>query len=805
MKTPRLRPLLTSAALLAFVLAWALPPIARAAAVVPSAPRQMETPQDMRDEIKNLVQILRQFHYNREAVTIPSYGQLLPDFMASLDGQRLFFLESDKKEFLTKHNADNLYFTVGNLGSITAAYEIFAVYERRVQERAAWIAEELKKEPDLSGRDTYAPDRSKADWPADAAAADDLWRRRIKFDFIQELLATPKPATPAVPADAKAPQDKVSPPSLAPPALSPSDKTGALSTLTKPPAATKTLAEAKAAIAKRYERLPKNVADIDANDLAEAFLTCIAQLYDPHSSYFSASTYEDFGIQMRLQLVGIGALLSLEDDYCVVKELVPGGPADLGKQLKPNDRIVAIAQDKGEPVEVIGMKLRKIVQMIRGGKGTSVRLVVESGEGTATARRNVVIARDVVNLDSARAHAAVFTVPAPGGQGTLPLGVITLPAFYGPDSSTEGDDPATASRDVAELIRRLDREQHIRGLVLDLRRNGGGLLGEAVNLAGLFLDGGGPVVQVKSHEGDVKVDAAKPAPPLWAGPLVVLVDRFSASASEIVAGALQNYGRAIVIGDTSTHGKGTVQTVFEMSRLRSSTAATLAALLGQTLPKTGATKLTIQKFYLPNGASTQLRGVIPDIILPSVDEFLPIGESSLPHALGWDEIKPSKFAGGPLAPATLAALRAASDARQQKLPEFSYLRDAIGWFKTKQDEKALSLNLAAREKQKIADADRKKAADAELKKLEAAAYAFTETMLAPPPPPRIKAPAADDASDDSDEAHSGERYAKMDINLRESLRILGDALALAPQPPQWQPLAARATASATSSIPANTP
>lgn len=763
-----LRPLLASAVLCALSFA---PVALRAAAEPVSAPRQMETPREMRDEIKNLVALLNQFHYNRDTVKPANFEQLIPDFMASLDGQRLFFLESDRREFLERYPGNNLYYTIGNLGNLTVAYELFAIYERRVQERAVWIAAELKKNPDLAGRETYAPDRSKADWPANAAAADDLWRRRIKFDLIQELLADPKSIT-----DTKQVSDD--------------SKSAAPGEVKPAPATKKTLNDANAVIAKRYERLPKNVAEIDANDLAEAFLTCIAQLYDPHSSYFSASSYEDFGIQMRLQLVGIGALLGLEDDNCVVKELVPGGPAALGGQLKPGDRIIAIAQEKGEPVEVIGMKLRKIIEMIRSKeKNTRVRLTVVSGEGAAAVRHEVVIVRDVVNLDSSRAHAAVFNVPTPDGKGTMPLGVITLPAFYGPDSSTEGADPATASRDVAELIRRLDREQHIKGLVLDLRRNGGGLLNEAVSLAGLFLPNGGPVVQVRDHEGNVKVDSAKEVPPLWAGPLTVLVDRFSASASEIVAGALQNYGRAVVIGDTSTHGKGTVQTLLEMSRLKSGAAA-LAALFGS--QKSGATKLTIQKFYLPNGASTQLRGVIPDIILPSVDEFLPIGESSLPHALVWDEIKPSPFTGGPLSADTLSALRAASEARQKTLPEFGWLRDNISWFKTKQDEKALSLNLAEREKQKTADADRKKTAEAELKKLEAsAAYTFTETMLAPPPPPRIKAASADDDAADLDGARADERYAKMDINLREALRILGDALSLTPQPPQWQTLAAR--------------
>ncbi len=821
------------------------------------AARKLEPPPNFRLEVQGVVQLLEMAHYNRDAVKPANYAGLLPDFMGSLDGQRLFFLESDRQGFLKANDIDLLYPNI-KLGNIDAAYDIFTVYETRVRERAAWIAAELKKDIDLTGQDTYAPDRAKADWPANTAAADDLWRRRLKFDLIQEMLAPGSKSADRFDLDLKLPNLTPTTPGSAPmtvrftgefmpatrvtiryepaanadtlvttaqleklfnqlipakldstlfPALENAEPlkfsgeyksdTGIVSLYNPVPstsaatkqlkelfhpkpsftAPAKTLADAKAAVAKRYERLPKNVAELDASDLAEVFLTSVAQLYDPHSTYFSPTSYDDFSIQMQLQLVGIGALLSLEEDVCVVKELVPGGPADLGKQLKPNDKITAIAQDNKEPVDVIGMKLRKIVQMIRGNKGTKVHLFVESGEGTAAVRREVVIDRDVVNLDSSRAHAAVFTVPASAGQPARMVGVISLPSFYGSDPTPENPNPAIASKDIAELIKRL-KTQNVQGLVLDLRHNGGGLLGEAINLTGLFIKSG-PVVQVRDHEGKISSGQTRTEEIAWTGPLAVLVDRFSASASEIVAGALQNYGRAVIIGDSSTHGKGTVQTIVELSRL---SRASLALQLSPT--KTGAAKFTIQKFYLPNGASTQLRGVIPDLILPSVDDLLPIGESSLPHALGWDEIESAKFDGPALTAANLNTLRAASEARRRQLPEFSYLQSGVDWFKAKRDEKDISLNLARREKQKTADAEHKKLADAELKKLEdSAAYAFTETMLAPPPPPRIKVEDPEDPS----AANPDERYPKMDIDLRESLRVVSDALNLPPQTAHWLP------------------
>ncbi len=725
---------------------------------LPGAPtdRTFETSPTLRIEIRTLIRLLDEVHYNRDHVKPANYADVLPDFMDGLDGQHLFFLDSDKQGFLQRYDAQTLYLNINNLGNIDAAYDIFKVYETRVNDRIAWITAELKKDIDLTGRDSYLIDRTKADWPADPAAADELWLRRLKFEILQEVLSKKTPA-------------EITPATGTPPAPLP-EKTAAATPKLSP------LEEAKATIGKRYERMLKSLEETEATDLSEMFLSSIARLYDPHSTYFSASTYEDFGIQMRLQLVGIGALLGLEDDQCIVKEIIPGGPADLSKLLKPDDKIISVSQDGSEPVDVIGMKLRKIVDMIRGAKDTHVHLLIEPGGAAVTAtRKEIVLTRDIVNIESARAHAAVFDVPA--GGATTRLGVITLPLFYGPDASTQGDQNST-SKDIAELIKRLQAE-HVQGIVLDLRNNGGGLLSEAIALTGLFIRNG-PVVQVRSYFGDVKVDSDDDSALAYSGPLAVLVNRFSASASEIVAGALQNYGRAVIIGDTSTHGKGTVQTIIEMKNV--------VQQLASTPIKTGATKLTIQKFYLPDGSSTQLKGVVPDLILPSIDEYLPVGESSLPHALAWDKIDSTHFDGHPLAATVLVPLRAASDARLNQLDEFNYLKQNIAWFKAKQEQKSISLNLADREKQKADDAAFKKAMDIRLKVLEKNSYPFTEVMLAPPPPPRIKStkpsddPDADPAEMSTDE---NERYSKMDIPLREALRVVQDTLTLKPEPPQW--------------------
>ena len=692
--------------------------------------RKFSTSTALQAEAQTLVNILERAHYNRDAVKAGDFATAIPDYMSELDQQRLFFLGSDKAKFIEDYGK-SVYYNTAFLGNIDPAYRIFEVYQNRVETRISWILEELKQDFDLQSNETYRADRGKSEWPSNAVASDELWRKRLKYELIGELLNKKSP-------DA-----------------------------------------AKTNVRKRYERMLKNLGELDGPELAELYLTTIAKLYDPHSTYFSTATYEDFGIQMRLKLVGIGALLGLEDDTCVVKEIVPGGPADISRQLKPNDKIISVGQTGAEPVEIIGMKLRKIVDMIRGQKGTEVHLLVQPADAPdASVRREIVITRDTVKLNSARARGAIFDLPGTTpGTKPEPIGVITLPTFYseGEEGNTDAE-RSSASKDVARLIDQL-KQQGIQGLVLDLRNNGGGYLSEAIDLAGLFIQKG-PVVQVKSYNGEVLVDEDRDPKIAYAGPLAVLVNRFSASASEIVAGALQNYGRTIVIGDSSTHGKGSVQSVHEMKQLNSR--------LGVSPAKTGAVKFTIQKYYLPSGASTQLKGVIPDIVLPSINEFVPIGESDLPHALTWDQIPTSFFDGKPLDPKVVTPLRQASVDRQAKLEEFVYLRKNVDWFKTRQQQKLISVNLDERKKQKAADDTFRKEMKAEKERIAKSDYQFKPFYLGGPPPPRIKAAKKEsDDEEDSDPGEENDTYVRADVFLRESLRVVSDAIALGQNRELW--------------------
>jgi len=763
--------------------------------------REFTTSTALSTEARIMVQLLSQAHYNRDTVRSSSYAEVIKDYMSVLDGQRMLFLNSDR-DFFEKKHATSLYWNVSRLGNIDAAYEIFSRYEQRAQERVNWVFQNIDRAlADLDTDDHHRIDRRKVEWPATPAEADTLWLNRLKFELIAELLNKRSPE------------------------------------------------EAADAVRSRYERLLKNIAEIESSDVGEMFLATIARLYDPHTAYLSGDTFEDFNIQLKLELVGIGALLTVEDDYCVVKELVPGGPAALGGELKPNDKVIAVAQGEGgEFLEIIGLKLRKIVDQIRGEKGSLVRLLVQPGDATdPSARREVVITRDTVKLNSARAYAGLFQVPtgedsettisdetvadaessrdkigdAPSPHATR-IGVITLPSFYGAaEEGADGDeDNASATHDVARLIAQLEA-QGIQGLVLDLRGNGGGLLSEAIDITGLFIPRG-PVVQVKSYSGEIRVNSDESPSIAYTGPLAVLVDHFSASASEIVAGALQNYGRAIIIGDRSTHGKGSVQALEEMRRYLPQLARSGA--------KTGATKFTVQKYYLPNGDSTQRKGVIPDIILPSIEDHLPIGEAELPRALAWDEIPSSFFDGAPIDDNLLAQLRAASLTRQNSLEEFDYLRRNIDWFKQRQEEKLVSVNLEKRRARRDEDEALRKAFLAERKRLAALDYPYEEFWLSPPeerqtqtaataatkaettiatdePHPDENADSATlaanesdaadapllantgadadlDDSDDSDEADTG-AYAKVDVHLKESLRVLADVIALGHDPSNW--------------------
>ncbi len=689
----------------------------------------------MRLETRYLVQMLEHFHYSKDAVTTADYPQLITAYMQELDPQRLFFTLGDEQSFRRQYGP-RIETDLTYLGNIDTAFDIYKVYEQRVQSRSSWIFTELPKEFDFTTQESYAPDRSKSAFPVAADEADDLWRKRLKFEMLHDLLAK------------------------------------------------KTPEEAKTTLRKRYERMLKNLGDIEPRDIQEMYLTSLTRMYDPHSDFLSSDSLQDFSIQMKLSLVGIGAVLGLEEDVCIVREVKAGTPADLSGQIHEKDKIVAVQQEGGEVIDIIGMKLRRIVDLIRGEKGTKVTLTILPHNAVdATQTKQVHITRDVVKLDESRATAVTYDLPVGSDGQTVPVGVIELRSFYdgSPENTAPEDVRNTASQDIAELIGKL-KAQGIKALVIDLRRNGGGLLSEAVNLTGLFIKEG-PVVQERDYQGQVSVDSDTNSAVAYDGPLAVLTSRFSASASEIFAGALQNYGRAVIIGDSSTHGKGTVQAVLEMKNY--------IPRMSQELTNTGAAKLTVRKFYLPNGASTQNKGVIPDITLPSIDDFIPnIGESSLPHALMWDEIKPTRFTGKALDQTFVQPLLQASLARQDSLEEFAYLKKNIDWFRERQEQKTVSLNYDQRLNLKQADEAFQKTLNAERERLAQTNYVSREVKLdsvlkaEAVSPKTEKKPVPAISEGDTDEPDP-ETQSKFDVHLRETLRVVADALRLNENPLAW--------------------
>lgn len=679
----------------------------------------------MQNEVRTLKQLLNYVHFNRGAVKPEDYPKLVTDFMALLDPQRLYFTATDEQT-LRRLYGPTLENDLDYNGNIDAAFRIFGLFEQRVQSRVTWIREELKKDFDLTVDEYYNLDRTKGPWPADQKEADDIWRRRLKAEYLNEVLGKKTPEA------------------------------------------------ARQAMARRFERFLKNTSEIQPWEVQERFLTAFTRLYDPHSAYFSAPTLEDFNIDINLQLVGIGAVLSVNDEgYCEIVSIVPGGPADLTGKLKPKDRIVAVQQDGAEPVDVIGMRNKQVVSMIRGAKGTKVTLTVIPAKSTDDSKtEQILITRDVIKINQARAFANVYEVPDADGRVNH-VGVITLNSFYGEAGDSDDATRASASNDVAELIAKLKKE-NITALVLDLRRNGGGLLSEAINLTGLFIDQG-PVVQVRDSLGRVSLGRDTNSTIAYDGPLAILTSRFSASASEIFAGAMQNYGRAVVIGDSSTYGKGTVQVIFEMQNY--------LPKLARDYGKAGAAKLTTQKYYLPNGASTQKRGVVPDITLPSIDDFLEVGESQEPNALVWDEIRSAPFEGKPLNQAFVAPLLTLSQQRQDSLEEFSLLKRNMEWFKERTARKTVSLHLEKRLAEKEATEKLNKELETEYKKLAATDFAKREIKLDAVVAAKEPEPTAEEAEGDTD-AEDHDASAKFDVHLRETLRVVSDAARLS-EDKQW--------------------
>ncbi|MFZ4115331.1 MAG: carboxy terminal-processing peptidase [Chthoniobacterales bacterium] len=564
--------------------------------------------------------------------------RVLKNYLQFLDYNHLYFTQADISEFEQKYeptiSADLLR------GDLTDAKIIYDRFRQRVEERVAKNKILVAAKHDFSSNHTIEVNRQKAEWPRDGAAADQLWDDRIEAELLQEKLNKNSTDSPT----------KI--------------------------------------ITHRYDQMLKTLHEQKDEDVARAFLIALSESYDPHSEYMSPSDMENFNIQMRLSLIGIGAVLRSDDGYTRIVEVVPGGPADRDGRLKENDRITAVAQGSGPFEDVIDLRLDKVVEKVRGKKGSQVRLQVIPADATDPSKRVIIeITRDEVKLKESEVKAELITIPN-ADQKEEKFGWLTIPAFYSEMDRHGAPDAKSTTKDVRRLLARLKKE-NIQGLVIDLRRNGGGSLEEAINLTGLFI-GAGPVVQAKDSNGNITISFNHEPAPFYDGPVIVLTNTLSASASEIFAGALQDYHRAVIVGDQRTFGKGTVQTVLDVGKFMP---------LFQGSQEAGSLKLTIQKFYRVSGGSTQHKGVLSDIVLPSLTDTSDIGEGMLPNPLIYDEVDPQPFHQFPQSDLFIDMLKQHSQARVEKDLEFRYLEERRKILMEKIKNNSLSLNEEIRKKE----------------------------------------------------------------------------------------------------------
>jgi carboxyl-terminal processing protease len=661
----------------------------------------------MHTETLYMVRCLSAIHYDRRPISALSRDEIIDAYLAELDPQRLFLLQADVDEIRARYNLTLDIFL--NSGSVKPAFAIYEIFRRRAGERLDGVEELLSHPMNLGDVELYEPERKDVPWPRTAEEARELWRHRLEFEFLNEILG---------------------------------EEGGGE-------------AQAQEHLRKRYARLRETVDGVEPSFVQELFLNSVSRLYDPHSSFLSADTLEDFQTEMTNSLVGIGVVLQEDEGQCKVVEVCGGSPAERSGQLQVGDRILAVQQEGQEPLEILGMRLNRIVKLIRGAKGTAVTLHVRPADGDPSDRKIIPLIRDEIQFTAQRARARVYAVPDGSGK-SMPLGYLRLPVFYG---ARDGDCGSDSCADVRELLHKLS-ERDIRGLVIDLRGNSGGLLDEAIALAGLFLPAGVPVVQVRDGDGQVQV-FSDPTPGItYAGPLVVLTSRLSISASEILAGALQSQRRALVIGDASTYGKGSVQAILPMGQ---------SFLYVKNGPPLGAARITFQKWYLPNGDSIQRRGVAADIALPSPNDALPIGESEERHALAWDSIAAAAWSWEgsgftpPLTAELIGELRGRSEERRGT-DEWELLRERLEHFSKRVRQKQFSLERETRQRQRDEDRAQKEEWERRIRGLAGEDYPFEEVRL------DLVEQRGSGRHADGD----GDGLPEWDVALRECLRVLVD-------------------------------
>lgn len=637
--------------------------------------------------------VLERYHYRKVALDRDFAASVLERYLKALDPNRTFFLARDVERF--QNGARQLDESLRR-GELDIAFDIFRVYRMRVDERVAHALKLLDGRFEFDTAETFTFESDKTPWARDAAELDERWRKRVKHDYLSLRLA-----------------DK-------------SDD------------------EVRDRLRKRYEGLARRIHQFKGQDVFQAFMSAYTETVEPHTSYMSPSTSENFDISMKLSLEGIGAVLRSDNEYTIVQSTVPGGPARESGQVHTGDQILGVAQGLDGPMEdVVGWRLEDVVDKIRGPKGSVVRLQIQpKTSGSSKPVREVALVRNEIKLEdqAAKSYVVEDLANAPG----LKVGVIEIPAFYR-DFEAEGSGTAdfrSTTRDVRRLINDLVM-RGIDGLLIDLRANGGGSLAEATSLTGLFIDTG-PVVQVKDAFGKVEVEADRDPGVAYTGPLAVLVDRESASASEIFAAAIQDYGRGLIIGEP-TFGKGTVQTLIDLNRYVPGEKSDLGRL-----------RLTMAEFFRISGGSTQLRGVEPDIRFPSADYISEHGERALTNALPWTQIDPANFK--QVGELRFDALARRSAERVAKDPGFKMLTERSRLVREVEDQKRVSL----RESERRAEDERRN------QRFKADQERFLRA--------RGLTPVDEEADQVDEEALEKQREVIARIEAEEAARILADGI-----------------------------
>jgi carboxyl-terminal processing protease len=695
------------------------PPAAPAPVVLPDL-KPIALHYDRDAEIGHIVaELLENNHYLQTPITPEMSQRWLKNYFLALDPTHLFFLQSDVDEFTAKYGN-----TLGNLiihGDddkvvMAPAFEIFNRYLQRVNENVRYSEKLLNDHYDFTKDETYTIRTQKSAWFKDEAESQATWRLQVKSDLLNGLL------------DKKAPEKTVD------------------------------------TLQRRYVSWLREGVEEDDMDVLEIWLSALTHAYDPHSDYFQPDEAENFSIQaIDHSVTGIGAVLKTVDGYATIDEVITGGPADLDKRLKAGDKIIAVGQGTAEPVDAVNMKLNRVVDMIRGRKGTMVHLVISpAGSAAGTAKADIILKRDVVSIKDSLAKAHIIEHKDADGK-VQKFGVVDLHDFY-----------KNTAEDVKTLVLAL-KKQNVAGIILDFRNNGGGLLDQAVDLTSLFIDKKEPVVQIRRYDGYIDQLAPDDVASVYDGPLLVMVNKMSASATEIVAAALQDYGRAVIVGDQSTHGKGTVQTLIPLDNQ-------MPIGFPQD-PGPGNLKMTVQKFYRVAGGSTQQKGVEPDIVLPSVLDALELGETTLQYYLPYDTVTAANYSTFNLVSPYIAQLKAASAARVAASPDFAYVREDIAYYKKKIKDDTVSLNEATRLKEqadlKLENEQRKKDLAAR-KSTRDTELDLTLDMVAAnqpaAPPVAEKKPKTDEDDGDTDDAELNSAIANAtdDPQLDEAVNIMAD-------------------------------